>query len=436
MSKYEDEDFDEDDLDSFEEVPIRRGKGGLFGSSLKKVDDLDEEEAPKDETDRETARKPAAGNGKMAGQEKQIKKHPLRKWGVALVIELLLVVGLGYGLIRTYAHGKYQEIGQVTDMSEEDLSINKGANKDMKGYTTIALFGIDARDSSLGEGNRSDAIMVASINKSTKEVKVVSVYRDTLMEIRTKDGDVTAKCNAAYAYGGPELAVQTLNQNLDLNISEYITVNWEGLTRAIDALGGVTVHIEPDELDTLNGVMAEQIQVNGIASDPVYETGDVTLNGPQATAYARIRSTGQGDITRTERQREVLSAMIAKAKKTDLGTLNKIVDQVLPYIGTSITESELSSMISAFFGYHFDSNTGFPFQYGFYNSASKGSCIAPQDLSENVRTLQQFLFGTTDYTPTENVQRISSALTEETGYGDTGAISLPTADPDSTTESQ
>ena len=348
------------------------------------------------------------------------------RWGIALIVELIIIVFLGYGIIKTYVHSKYQKFEHVKDIAKEDLDINAGADKSMDNYTTIALFGIDARDSSLGRGSRSDAILLASINNDTKEVKMCSVYRDTLLQVTKEDGStLTTKINAAYAYGGPELALQTLNKNLDLNISEYVTVNWEGLTRAIDSLRGVTVHVEENELDTLNGVLAEQIQVNGIYSDGVYDTGYVALNGAQATAYSRIRSTDQGDITRTERQREVISAMLSKMKESDLSTINKIIDEVFPYIGTSITEDQMYELAKGVFSYELKESVGFPMAWQFYSTEAKGSCIAPEDLTENVITLHKFLFNTDNYTPTTTVQTISTQITAETGFSSKGPIPVP-----------
>ncbi|MBO5609936.1 MAG: LCP family protein [Eubacterium sp.] len=354
------------------------------------------------------------------------RKNTNLRWGIALIVELIIIVFLGYGIIKTYVHSKYQKFEHVKDIAKEDLDINAGADKSMDNYTTIALFGIDARDSSLGRGSRSDAILLASINNDTKEVKMCSVYRDTLLQVTKEDGStLTTKINAAYAYGGPELALQTLNKNLDLNISEYVTVNWEGLTRAIDSLGGVTVHVEENELDTLNGVLAEQIQVNGIYSDGVYDTGYVVLNGAQATAYSRIRSTDQGDITRTERQREVISAMLSKMKESDLSTINKIIDEVFPYIGTSITEDQMYELAKGVFSYELKESVGFPMAWQFYSTQAKGSCIAPEDLTENVITLHKFLFNTDNYTPTTTVQTISTQITAETGFSSKGPIPVP-----------
>ena len=339
------------------------------------------------------------------------------KWAIALLIELIIIMLMGYGVFRIYLHDKYQKFDHVVDIKEEELEINEGVNEDMKGYTNIALFGIDARDNSLGKGNRSDAIMIASINNDTRDIKIVSVYRDTLVEVMKTDGStVTTKINAAYAYGGPEAAIQTINRNFDLNVSEYVTLNWEGLTRAIDSLGGVVVHVEENEISTLNGVLAEQIQVNGINSDGVYETGYVTLNGAQATAYARIRSTDQGDITRTERQREVIEAMLVKAKSSDLKTLNSIIDEVFPYVGTSITEQQVLELVSGVMSYELKDTMGFPSEYKFYSTPQKGSCIAPVSLDSNVVEMQKFLFNTENYVPTDTVQSISNRISEETGY--------------------
>ncbi len=386
-------------------------------------DDLDEDLADKLDNTPPSRKK----------RKRRRKTSPLVKWGIAFIVELILIMVLGYGVMRALIHDKYQKFNHVTDIKVEDLDINEGISQELDGYTNIALFGIDARDNSLGKGSRSDAILIASINNETKKIKLLSVYRDTLLQVTKEDGSaVTTKVNAAYAYGGPELAVQTLNKNLDLNITEYVTVNWEALTRAIDALGGVTVHIEENELDTLNGVLAEQIQVNGINSDGIYETGYVTLNGAQATAYSRIRSTDQGDITRTERQREVIEAMLAKAKESDIMTLSSIIDQVFPYVGTSITEDQVYELAKGVTSYELSGSVGFPIEWKFYSNETKGSCIAPVDLTENVIAMQKYLFDMNGYIPTTTVQGISSMITAETGYGSEGAITVPEPENDET----
>ena len=368
------------------------------------------------------------------GREKKRGLSSNAKWGIALIIELIVITLLVLALVKSYIHNKY-ELLDYHDLSDKDLSINDGINEEsMKGYRNIALFGVDARDSSLGAGNRSDAMMVASINNETGEVKIASVYRDTLLEIPDPEGAFTSKINAAYAYGGPEMAIKALNSNLDLNITDYVTVNWEGLTRGIDAIGGVEISVEENELDMLNACLTEQIRATGIYSEGVFETGMITLNGAQATAYSRIRSTDQGDITRTERQREVISAMLSKLKSSDLSTIDRIIDEIFPYISTSISEDDMYSLASKVFSYKLNQTVGFPFQFQYYGSETKGSCIAPEDLTGNVSALHRYLFGEADYTPTQNVQRISNDLSNETGFFSKGTVKLPGETDDSSKE--
>jgi LCP family protein required for cell wall assembly len=353
----------------------------------------------------------------MAKEKK--KKSANLKWGIALLVEIIVIVAMGYAYFRYYINDKVSEI-QVVEIKEENLQINEGSNEAQKGYTTIALFGIDARSTdSLAEGNRSDSIIIASINNDTKEVRLVSVYRDTLLRI-ANGNDITSKVNAAYSYGGPELAIATLNENLDLQITDFVTVNFTALTKAIDDLGGITVNVKDSELSVLNSAITEQIEVTGIYSDGVWTTGEVLLNGTQATAYARVRSTDQGDITRTQRQRYVIGQMIAKAKKSDLATIDKIIDDVFPSVLTSMNKKEIVSLAENLMNYNLGSTTGFPMAVGNYTTETKGACLAPADLTENVSKLHEFLFDTVDYTPTETVQQISSALTSETGIGYSG----------------
>lgn len=352
----------------------------------------------------------------MSNKKKKKGLSTNAKWGIAFLVEILIVILMVVGYAVIYLNEKYEKV-QYHDIQEENLAINEGANEAQKGYTTIALFGIDARsNTSMEEGNRSDSIMIASINNDTKEVRIVSVYRDTLLEIEDGSG-LTTKVNAAYAYGGPELAIQTLNANLDLQITEFVTVNFLALTKAIDDLGGINVDISEGELAVINSGISEQINITGIYSDGVFTTGPQLLNGTQATAYARIRSTDQGDITRTERQREVLSKMIVKAKSSDLSTINSIIDDVFPNVCTSISKDEMIELAKSLFDYQLGDTVGFPFAWSAVNHPTKGSILVPADLQSNVSALHQFLFDTENYTPTQEVQRISAGIQSETGVG-------------------
>ena len=375
---------------------------------------MSKEQNNKKNSNPDSSRRTDSKAGVRASGKKKI--HPNVKWAIALVVEIIILALLGAGYATLYVNKKVDQL-QVVEIKHEDLAINEGANESQKEYTTIALFGIDARStSSMAEGNRSDSIMIASINNKTKEVKIASVYRDSLLEIQDGSG-MTSKVNAAYSYGGPELAIKTLNANLDLEISEFVTVNFLSLTQVIDDLGGIVIDVEPNELPMLNAAITEQIGVTGIYSDGVFTTGDVLLNGTQATAYARIRSTDQGDITRTERQRDVVSKVIAKAKKSDMATIDKIIDDVFPNILTSINKTEMLELIKAIFDYQLGETVGFPFAQVAQNDEAKGAVLVPADLSSNVSALHLFLFETENYTPTQTVQNISAKLSAETGVG-------------------
>lgn len=340
------------------------------------------------------------------------------KWGIALLVEVIVLVIMAGVYLKLVVNNKLDRI-QTVEINSEELqeSINEGINEAQKGFTTIALFGIDARDSySMAEGNRSDSIMIASINNDTKEVKIVSVYRDTLLFV--PGNDVTTKVTHAYAYGGPELALKTLNTNLDLEITKYATVNFKSLAMAIDDLGGIELDIDDAEIPMLNACISEQINVTGIYSDGIFSAGHYQVNGTQATAYARIRSTDQGDITRTERQRTVISKMVAKAKKSDLSTLNSIVDDVVDNMASNISKDEMYDMIKGFMKYDLGDTSGFPYAMTLADSPEKGSIIVPGNLETNVSALHEFLFGTENYQPSQRVKELSNMIQGETGIGE------------------
>ncbi|MBR1816056.1 MAG: LCP family protein [Lachnospiraceae bacterium] len=364
-------------------------------------------------------------NKKNTGKGNSKRSESVLKWVLAFFIEIIIFAVMLVGYWIYYTDSKIEKINKV-EIDEEDLAINEGINEEVQQqYKTIAIFGIDSRDvTNLGEGNRSDSIMIVNINNDTKEVKIVSVYRDTFLEVES-ESPITTKVNAAYAYGGPQLAIKTLNANLDLQITDFVTVNFLGLTKAIDDLGGITVHVEDNELPVLNMAIAEQISVTGIYSDGVFTTGDLLLNGTQATAYARIRSTDQGDITRTERQRDVLSKMFQKAKSSDISTIDNIIDDVFPEIATSLTEDEIKELAKSIFDYKIVDTVGFPFAYTPMTHETKGAILVPANLSANVSALHGYLFNETGYVPTVNVQNISAVISGETGVGEQPITVVP-----------
>lgn len=353
----------------------------------------------------------------MRQQRKKKLARRRRRRKILIVLELLILMVLGVGV---YAASKL-DLLDVNPIVHSDVMINEEVtkNKELKDYTNIALFGIDSRDESLGDGNRSDTIIVASINNKTKEIKMVSVYRDTYLFIPKEDSTYD-KANLGYFYGGPELAINELNRNLDLDITDYVAVNFSALIDTIDAFGGIDLEITEKECFYINGYMTETAEITGKEKVELYESGLVHLNGMQATAFCRIRyvPTVNGtndDYGRTERQRTVLSKIAEKAKKADLITLNKVMDTVLPNVSTSLTAKEILRLLSGIAKYELVDNAGFPFEKVGTGMGSKGDCVVPVDLKYNVKELHRFLFGMEDYTVSETVQEISDRIVEVSG---------------------
>lgn len=364
------------------------------------------------------------------------KKRKVKRIIIILGIELLIVIGL---LIAWFVSkvNRGMDSMQHDDTQKEEISVSEAVTDVMESdYTTIALFGIDTRESKVdmtqpGAGH-SDAIIIASINNSTKEVKLVSVYRDAFLETTTAN-PINRKVTEMYALGGPIGSIETLNKNLDLNITDYISVDFTALTKAIDAMGGVTINVKEKELNNLNHNLEEQNEVTGIYSEGVWSAGEQTLNGAQATAYARIRKVGNNDFERTQRQRAVIAAMVEKAKQSDIKTLTSVMDDVFPLIATTMEKTQMLSMATDLLNYSLGENTGFPLANETPDLGSKGSVVVPANLISNVKQLHLFLYPEdTEYTPSSEVQRISDSITNETGIGDEFTEDKTTEEPTAT----
>ena len=233
---------------------------------------------------------------------------------IAIIIFVLVAGVSGY----FWAKHKWDKMDYV-DLSSSDIEVNPGVNESLEGYRNIVLLGLDAREDSFGTGNRSDCIMIISLNQETKNVKIASVYRDTYLNI---DGHGLDKVTHAYSYGGPKLALSTLNKNLDLNITEFVAVNFDTVHTVVDSVGGVDINIEQSELKYINNYITAADKQFGTSTQKITTTGKQTLNGVQALAYSRIRYTEGGDYKRTERMRDVLIAVFEKAKTMSVSDLN------------------------------------------------------------------------------------------------------------------
>lgn len=354
---------------------------------------------------------------------------------VLIIFEILLLAALGialYFILNTTKAGKIE-------LPEEDIIINEevkaklqsqasasnkgnGDTANMTGYRNIALFGVDSREGALTKNTRSDTIMVASINMETGDCKLVSVFRDTYLNL---SNDSYNKCNAAYAKGGPMQAINMLNMNLDLDITDFVTIGFEGLIDVIDAVGGVEINVTEAEIKHLNNY---QISMVGKSSDginftanegtdyiPVKSPGMQTLNGLQATAYCRIRYVGD-DFQRAERQRTVIKAIMDKAKANP-GKLAGIAESVFDEVYTSLDLSEILDILSNITKYQIVDEMGFPdadMRAG-GTIGNKGSCIVPLTLENNVILLHEFMFGEKNYEPSSTVKTCSQQIINETG---------------------
>ena len=339
-----------------------------------------------------------------------------KRWGIIFGIELVLILIL-IPVVFVYAKLSLIQTASASDVDKANIVINNDVDattqKALKGYRNIALFGVDSRDGSLQTGARSDSIMVISINQETKDVKITSIYRDTCLKV---PGYGFSKATHAYAYGGAELSMSMLNTNLDLDITEFATVDFGVLAKIIDAVGGIDLDISDAEYSLINPLIDEQNSVTGSDSEYISGPGYQHVNGTQVTAYARIRKI-DSDFKRAERQRIVLSKVFEEAKSANIGTLLNIIDTILPEVYTNMTSTDLISLAKDIFNYNIADQTGWPFEKETGSLPSDGlSYVFADSLEQNVTELHKYLFDNEDYTPSSTVSDISYELYNETGY--------------------
>lgn len=347
----------------------------------------------------------------MSGKMKRIKVwfQKLSKGKKIAVITGALCVCLAItgGLILL---SKLNSI-DTEEIDADDIVINDSVLP-TEGYTNVALFGIDSRSGELEIGTRTDCLIIASLNNATKEVRMVSVYRDTVLDI---EENRLQKCNAAYAFGGPTQAINMLNKNLDLNIQDYVTVDFAAIANTIDLLGGLDIEIKEEEVKPLNKFVKETARVAGKEANTISGSGLQHLDGVQATTYARIRSTAGGDFTRTERQRLVIEKIVEKAQHSDIGTINKIIDELFPTIKTSFSVTEILAYAKDFMKYDIAASGGFPFEKTTATISGLGSIVIPVNLTDNVSELHKFFYDVDSYMPSDTVNAISDAIVARVG---------------------
>ena len=351
--------------------------------------------------------------GKMSKKQRK-QKTRLQKVIKAISIILLIIIIIVVAVIAggwTYINNI---LGEMKQESIDTSAVGASDSEDLKNYRNIALLGIDSRADDYSMGNRSDCIIIASIDKKTNDVTLTSVYRDTYLQIKENGTEKLDKVTHAYAYGGAQNTLLALNTNLDLNITEYLTVNFDATVDAIDALGGVSINISSEELKYINAIIEENNRVTGHSASNIAKTGTQTLNGVQALAYSRIRSTAGGDYKRTERMRTVIEAMLKKVKSLGISQMIEFANKMLPKVSTNISKTDFIFLAQKLASVNIDESIGWP-----YNT--KGITLdrwygVPITLETNVIKLHSEVFKTESYTLPNKIKTISDQIITKTGY--------------------
>lgn len=355
-------------------------------------------------------------NGMTAEEAARLNKklHQRYRTRMAILIALevfftILTVLMTCGYVVVQREWSKVEIvsfssGEIVTNSLESKAVEK-----LEGYTTIMFFGVDARDNeNLTIDANADTDIICCINNETKEIRLVSILRDTFLETSTgKHG----KLNSHYAAYGVKEALNTINKDFDLMIGDYVSVNWKAVAQTIDLMGGMDIEMSKAEAKALNKFIWDVINATGIESQKVHENGGMYhLDGVQTVTYARIRSVGKEDIRRAERQRTVIKLMLEKAKKMDMSKISSIADTILPGISTSMRLNDILHLLSYIGDYDIGLTATAPFE-GYYINQEGGSYYVYCDtLTENVSMLHELLYDEEDYEPTEYVRDLSAYI--------------------------
>lgn len=417
-------------LPASEESGKRAEKGAASSGSDAEKKSGKEKEAESGK-EAENKKKPGSGRDHIdvlrihSGGEEEIEAERLRRKkkkkalirriiGIA-VLEILTLGAVFCVWAVQYRLSSVQEVEFNTE-KVKNTNIDVTKQQQMQGYWTVAVFGVDSRDGSVGKGANADVQIVVNIDMGTGDVKLLSVYRDTYLNLGA--GSRFAKINEAYADGGPEQAVAALNKNLDLNIEHYATFNWKAVADAISMIGGVDVDLTEKEAFYMNAYITETGVKGKITDNPAAEyikgPGKQHLDGLQAVAYARLRYMDD-DFSRTKRQREVISQVLEKAKKADLVTLTSIIDTVLPQLAFNVNAGDLVQLAKGISRYNIVGSEGFPKDLKTQMMGKKGDCVIPTSLASNVTWAHSFLFGDNDYNPSDAVWTYSKRIGEDSG---------------------
>lgn len=288
---------------------------------------------------------------------------------------------------------------EILKESEEELNANK--------FETFAVFGVDSRDKDQNQHTRSDTIMVVCIDRENKKVKIASIYRDSYVLIKKRGFD---KITHAYAFGGVQLAVDTLNYNFDLDITKYLVVNFSNVTELVDRLGGVKINITESELKYINGYIDEINHINKTKDRHITKTGMQLLNGTQAVAYSRIRYTTGGEYKRAWRQQEVLMKLFESMKDKKDQELFKALSPMLNKIENNCDVNDLTDLFSCMKEYQVKRSS---YPKKLWGGKIDGIWYAvPVTLENTAKGLHEYLYDE-DYDASETVKTISDKIKQQ-----------------------
>lgn len=355
-------------------------------------------------------------NSKNIKKVKNKSKHKAIKIiGVIILIIILICVALFFvanGFINSKLNKMQYE--PITNNLNE-LGIDEASNSDsqMSKFRNIAILGVDSRYDDYDTVYRTDCIMIASINTETSELQLYSIYRDTYVQMELDGEIILDKINHAY-YNGVENTLKTINENLDLNITEYAMADFTAVVDLVDSVGGIDIDIDSEEIQFINDYIKDVTKVTGKEAENITKTGLNHLNGVQAMSYCRIRYTTGLDYKRTERMREVLGKVAEKIKAMDLGQINNLLDEFLPKIKTNLTANDIKSLIPMALSLNVKDSFGWP--YTTTGVWMRGDFYGPATtLESNVKRLHEEVYGQTNYVVPESIIEISNKIIEDTG---------------------
>lgn len=357
------------------------------------------------------------------------KRGKKRKFKKILILEIIfLILGISVLFAVFYFEGKLGKIARTQKLTDEQAGITKREVKEpekeepkkhLTRYETLVLYGLDSRQNQLDGGTNSDVMIICAIDNDKKQIRLLSIYRDTYMDNGSENGNIILKrANSAFLYGY-DRSIRMINRNLDLDVKSYVSASFAAVTKAVDAFGGIEVELTDKEAKQINRYLKETAKVAGVPCRFLQTGGKIILDGAQATTYARIRKGVGDDFSRANRQRIVIKKLFEKARKFDVIQLNRAMDTVLPYISTNLDNSQILDYVKDLATYDIVETAAFPFDFT-TTYVGKAAVIVPINLNKNVLDVHRYLYPEKDpdYDTSQLVKTISYTIRNRTGVND------------------